>query len=185
MPAKPTKKPSKKTAKKPVKKTSKPKRKRPNKWNDQYRTVNKLLEDELKGLITYLSTIHYTAIILVITSIAALIYSTQIIFNNDHQAVVGFLIIIVTSVVVMILSAWTLKPWVLPRFLLPIDLSELDIKKLMTLTTNPDEYLTMLINHIEAITDQFLIPKLRRLRNAIVILTFGISLAILLSIALP
>lgn len=170
--------PPKKPAKKRKKTTA-------NKWNDQYKAVSHLMEVELQGLIQYLRAIHYFAVIIIVSGIAAMIYSLRVLFQDEQHAVVGFLVIIITLLVVVITSAWALRPWVLPRFLLPMDLSELDIKQLVSLFKEPEEYLKLIIEHTEALTEQFLIPKLRRLRNSIVILIFGISTAMLLSIMLP
>lgn len=168
--------------KKPAKKRKKPVQ---NKWNDQYKAVSHLMEVELQGLIQYLRAIHYFAVILIVSGIVAMIYSLRVLFQDEQHAVIGFLVIILTLLAVVITSAWVLRPWVLPRFLLPMDLSQLDIKQLLSLFKEPEEYLKLIIEHTEALTEQFLLPKLRRLRNSIVILIFGISTAMLLSIMLP
>lgn len=155
------------------------------KWTDQQLSVRRLLEEELHGLIHYLRSIHYIAVILIISSLATLLYALSVLFTNGHQAIVGFLVVIVTSIAVSIASAWVLKPWVLPRFLLPIDLNNLDLDQLKSLFNHPDEYLQLLKTHTQVLTEQFLIPKLTRLRNAIVLFVFGMSIAILLAIVLP
>lgn len=158
---------------------------RAKKWTDQHKAVIHLLEYELEGLIQYLRSVHYIAMIVIVSAMAALIYALRVLFNNDQQAVVGFLVIIVTAIAVIITASWVLRPWVLPRFLLPLDLQQINNKQLLELFKNPEEYISLLKNHLEALTDQFLVPKLRRLRNAMILLIFGVSTALLLSVALP
>lgn len=170
-----------------TKKVTKTKRTRvvAKKWNDQHRAVSRLLEDELQGLMQYLRSLHYIALILIIASTAVLIYALRILFENSQHAVVGFLVIIITGLSVIFASTMVLRPWILPRFLLPLDLNQLEVKQLMDLFKNPAEYHELLKNHIQILTENFLIPKLKRLRNAIALLIFGISIAIILAIALP
>jgi len=132
-----------------------------------------------------LQSLHRASIILIVGASAVIIFAMRVLFQNEQSAVVGFLTLILTGIIVVIFSFWSLRPWVLPRFLLPIDLDELDIEKLMELFKDPQEYLILLKNHIEILTESFLLPKLRRLRNALISLAFGISVAILLAIMLP
>lgn len=155
------------------------------KWTESHRAVAHLMEEELQGLIDYLRTLHYLAIALIVSSVIALVYSLRVLFENGQHAVVAFLVIIITSVSVILLSLLALRPWVLPRFLLPMDLAEVDLKQLIGLFSSPTEYLTLLRGHIQALTESFLLPKLHRLRHAITILIFGIATATLLAIALP
>ncbi len=154
-------------------------------WTEQHLAVKALMEEELHGLLHYLRSIHYLAVVLLLASIATLFYALSVIFQNDHTAVVGFLMVIFTSLTVSIISVWTLKPWIMPRFLLPIDMNELDLSQLLTLFNSPEEYLNLLKSHTQLLTEQYLIVKLRRLRMAILFFVFGAAVAILLSIAVP
>lgn len=158
---------------------------RAKKWSDQHRAVSHLMEEELQGLLQYLRSIHYIALVLIISSIATLIYSLKMLFDNGSHAVVAFLVILITSLTVIFASTLVLRPWVLPRFLLPLDLHDIKVKQLMDLFKNPDEYHELLKNHIQILTENFLIPKLKKLRNALAFFIFGISIAIILAIALP
>jgi hypothetical protein len=176
-----TKKITKKTTrKKVVKKSSKKK-----KWSDQHRAVSHLMEEELQGLIQYLRSIHYIALIMILSSIAILIYALKMLFENGSHAVIAFIAIMITSLTVIFASTLVLRPWVLPRFLLPLDLQDIQVKQLMDLFKDPDEYHELLKNHIQILTENFLIPKLKRLRNALAFFIFGISISLILAIALP
>ncbi len=159
--------------------------KRKVKWTEEHFAIRKLLEEELHGLLAYIRSIHNIAILLILTSVIALLYSLNSLFQNDHKAVIGFLIIILTSLAVASTSTWVLRPWIMPRFLLPMDMNKLNLPELKLLFKDPDEYLMLLKTHTQILTDQFLLPKLSRLRNAIALFVFGVSIAILLSIALP
>lgn len=170
---------------KPAKKKRKKRRSTKLKWSDQHLAVKQLFEEELHGLLRYLSSIHMIAIVLIISSVVSLMYALSVVFQNDHKAVVGFLVIISTSLVVAIASSLVLRPWIFPRFLLPMDLHTIDLKQLEDLFKDPEEYLILLKEHIQILTDQYLIPKLHRLRNAIILFIFGMSTSVLLSIALP
>ena len=170
---------------KPVKKKAARKRLVKKKWSDQQLAVKKLFEEELHGLLQYLSAIHFMAVIIIISSVASLMFALSVVFQNDHKAVVGFLVIISTSLVVSIAAALVLRPWIYPRFLLPMDLHSIDLKQLEDLFRDPEEYLILLKEHIQILTDQYLIPKLHRLRNTIILFIFGMATSVLLSIALP
>lgn len=167
--------------------TIKTKKKKPAavKWNESHRALAHLMEEELQGLIEYLRTLHYLAMALIVTCVAALVYSLRVLFENGQHAVVAFLIIIITAVAVILMSLLALRPWVLPRFLLPMDLAEVDLKQLMGLFASPTKYLELIRGHVQALTETFLLPKLHRLRHAITVLIFGIATATLLAIALP
>lgn len=175
----------KKTKKKAVRASARGRSRSTKKWTDQHKAVANLLEDELNGLLHYLRSIHYIALILISISFVGLIYALKVLFENGQNAVIGFLIIIATALAAILASAFVLRPWILPRFLLPLDLSELNLSQLKDLFKNPDEYLNLLKNHIQILTENFLFPKLQRLRNAIALLIFGILIAVILSMALP
>lgn len=168
-----------------TKSASKTSRTRKKKWTEQHFAIRRLLEEELQGLLQYIRSLHYLAVTLLISSTLTFLYSLGVLFQSDHSAVVAFLLIVATSLGVAIASAWVLKPWIAPRFLLPMDMNELELDELKKLFNDPDEYLLLLKTHIQILTDQFLLPKLGRLRNAIALFLFGMSIAILLSIALP
>jgi hypothetical protein len=155
------------------------------KWTEEFLAVKQLIEEELHGLLDYLRTIHHIAIVLMLTAFGFFLYGTKALFTDTEQTVIAFLIIIATSLVVALASAWALRPWILPRFLLPMDMNGFDLDELVDLVKDPSEYLTLLKTHTQILTDQYLIPKLRRLRNAIALFLFGMSIAIILSIALP
>lgn len=155
------------------------------KWSESHRALAHLMEEELHGLIDYLRALHNIALALIVTSVIALVYSLRVLFENGQHATVAFLIIIVTAVAVVLMSLLALRPWVLPRFLLPMDLAEVNLKQLTNLFASPTEYLELLRNHIQALTETFLLPKLHRLHHAITVLIFGIATATLLAIALP
>lgn len=155
------------------------------KWTESHRALTHLMEEELQGLIEYLRALHYVAMILIVSCVAAVIYSLRVLFENGQHAVVAFLIIIITAIAVILMSLLALRPWVLPRFLLPMDLAEVDLKQLIGLFANPNEYLELMRHHIQVLTNNFLLPKLHRLRHAITVLIFGIATATLLAIALP
>jgi hypothetical protein len=159
--------------------------KRKAKWTEEHFAIRKLLEEELHGLLTYIRSIHNIAILLVMTSIVTLLYALNCLFQADHKAVIAYLIIILTSLCVVTTATWVLRPWIVPRFLLPMDMNNLNLAELKQLFKDPDEYLMLLKTHTQILTDQFLLPKLSRLRNAIAVFVFGVSIAILLSIALP
>ena len=154
-------------------------------WTQNQQALAHLMEEELQGLIEYLRTIHYVALTLIAASCVALIYALRVLFENSQHAIIAFIVIMVTAIGVILTSILVLRPWVLPRFLLPMDLASVNIDDLKALFQGPDEYLQLLHKHIQVLTDSFLLPKLRRLRHAITLLIFGISIALVLAIALP
>lgn len=154
-------------------------------WSETQVGLRTLMEEELHGLLQYLRSIHYLAVGLMLASLAALVYGISVLFQNDHQAVVAFLVMAASSFTVSLTCLWALQPWVLPRFLLPMDMNGFDIDELKALFNDPEEYLKLLKTHIQVLTDQFLLPKLSRLRNAIALFLFGMATSVILSIALP
>ena len=172
-------------AEKSKKQTKKSTNKKAKKWNDQHRAAAELMTQELEGILKYIRSLHLLAMALLIVSISILIFSLRVLFANGEHAVVGFLIIILTCLSVMLTSVLAMRPWVLPRFLLPLDMKDFDVKGLLALFKDPEEYLLLIKNHIEILTYNFLLPKLGYLKNSIALLIFGISIAIILSVALP
>jgi len=166
-------------------KTKSSRSKRKAKWTEEHFAIRKLLEEELHGLLAYIRAIHNIAILLIVTSIITLLYALNSLFQNDHKAIIAFLVIIFTSLAVTSASTWVLRPWIMPRFLLPMDMNKLNLDELKDLFKDPNEYLMLLKTHTQILTDQFLLPKLSRLRNTIALFVFGMSIAIILSIALP
>ena len=159
--------------------------KKAKKWNEQHRAAHQLLNEELNGVLQYLRTVHFLAFILIVASIFASIYATRILFQNSQQAVVGFLVMLVASLITILISASALHPWILPRFLLPLNLENFETKELLNLFKKPEEYILLLKNHIQVLTDNFLIPKLKRLHAAMAVFILGVSIAIVLAVALP
>ncbi len=166
-------------------KTVRSKPKRAERWTEQHRALCHLLEEEINGLIQYLRALHFLAILLIISAAASITYAIRVLFENGQHAVIAFIVIIVTAAMVILASVYALRPWVLPRFLMPLDLSQLQFDELMDVFSSPREYILLLKKHIQQLTEAFLLPKLRRLRHAITLLVFGMSIAALLAIALP
>lgn len=155
------------------------------KWTPELMTLKELLEEELHGLLHYLRSLHTTAIVLLSATTAIQLFSITYLFSADHRAVVAFLVVISTSILVSIMAGWTLKPWTLPRFLLPIDMNNFSIDELKQLTDHPFEYIKLLKTHTQILSEQYLRPKLNRLRNAVGLLIFGFVIAIIITITLP
>jgi hypothetical protein len=160
-------------------KTTKTIQKRPIRWNDQHRALCHLLEEEIDGLVQYLRALHFLAVFLIIASTGAMTYAIRVLFENGQHAIIGFIVIIITAVVVILSSVYALRPWILPRFMMPLDVSQLEYDELMEVFASPQNYILLLKKHIEQLTESFLLP------NAITLLVFGMSTAALLAIALP
>lgn len=160
-------------------------RKRSVRWTEQHRAVCHLLEEEIDGMIQYLRALHFLAVVLILAAAAAMTYAIRILFENGNHAVIAFIVILVTSTGVIALGILALRPWVLPRFLMPLDISNIDYDDLMAIGSSPQQYVMLLKNHIQQLTEAFLLPKLRRLQHAITLFVFGMATAALLAIALP
>lgn len=171
--------------KRTTKTKTEPRKARPERWMEHHRALCHLLEEELHGLVHYLRALHYLAIFLISASAAGLIVAFRALFENGQHAVTGFIALIVTCVAVIASSLLALRPWVLPRFLLPIDLHQLRYEEMMAVISSPREYIHLLKQHVQQLTDAFLLRKLGHLRRAIALLVFGIAVSIVLAIALP
>jgi hypothetical protein len=154
-------------------------------WTEQHRLLCHLLEEEVHGLMHYLRALHFLAVGLIIAAGGTLIYGLSALFQNTQHAVVAFLMLVVTAALVMLLSIAALRPWILPRFLLPTDMGDLRYDEMLETLRSPREYISLLKNHVQHISERYLSKKLARLREAIFVLVFGIAVASILAIALP
>jgi len=154
-------------------------------WTPEEEKIALLLENELKGLLDYLHTLSIIAVILFVSSVGGFMYGLQMLFEEHERAVIAFLLVVATTFVTSIFSALALKPWPLPRFLLPMDLHDITVKDLSGMIVSPKEYIHSIAEHIQIVTEKYLLARLHRLRNAITILLFGLSTAIILAITLP
>lgn len=167
------------------KKTTRKRRTVSKKWSEEEIIIKDLLEKELEGLLSYVKSLHIGAICLIFIATIVALIATKGLFANDEHAVIAYIVFIAASIFSMVLSFWTLKPWVLPRFLLPMDMNTFELKDLRDLVKNHEEYLQLLKTHTQILTEQYLIPKLSRLRYAIAIITLGVSVGVIIAIALP
>lgn len=154
-------------------------------WTDQHRLLTHLLEEELHGLISYLRSLHYLAILLFLASLGGTVLTLRSLFENSQHGVTGFIALLITCFISGLTSLLSLRPWILPRFLLPIDIHQLRYDEMMAVMSSPREYVHLLKHHIQQLTDNYLLRKLKLLRIAIFSLLFGLSVALLLCISLP
>lgn len=154
-------------------------------WNEQHRLISHLLEHELSGLLQYLRSLQYVTMFIIAAAALVLVMALQALFENGQHAVTSYLVLIGASSLSIILGLLALRPWVLPRFLLPIDIRQLRYDEMMDVVAQPREYIHLLKQHIEHLTQTYLLRKLTHIRRGIAIQVFGLAVAVVLSIALP
>ncbi len=154
-------------------------------WNDQHRMLAHLLEEEIHGLVGYLRSLHYVAIFLFTVAMAGSLFALRSLFENGQHGVTGSFVLLVTCLGSALCALLALRPWVLPRFLLPMDIHQLRFDEMMDMMSSPREYVHILKHHVQQLTDNYLLRKLRWLRWSLFSFLFGLSVALVLCIALP